>query len=340
MTARILAAGPLMSGLLFVMYSSGAVAEEQHASPLEDDRGTVSFVYENDWVGNSDRNYTNGVRLSYVSKAIVPDGLTETIADRILNTEDGSRVRWGAALGHSLFTPDDIEAPQPLPDQHPYAAWLYGEFSVFAEKTDRIDQFTLQLGVVGPDAGGEWVQNEVHDIVGAPQARGWDNQIGNEVGVVLSYDRRYRAMRSLNIGSLGTDISPSFGISVGNVQTNARAGVMVRLGEDLRSDYGPSRVRPSLAGADYFAPQDNFSWYVFGGVEARAVAHNIFIDGSLFRDSDNDLARRALVGDIQFGVAWQIYGTQFGITFVERTDQFKGQSSPHRFGSFSIARKL
>ena len=329
-----------LAGLFLSASVRGATADETSVSPLEDDSGTVAFVYENDWVGNSDRNYTNGVRLSYVSKAIVPDGLTETIADKILNTEEGTRVRWGAALGHSLFTPDDIETSQPLPDQHPYAAWLYGEFSVFAEKTDQIDQFTLQLGVVGPNAGGEWVQNEVHNIVGAPQARGWDNQIGNEVGVVLSYDRRYRAFRSLNIGSLGTDITPSFGLSVGNIQTNARAGVMVRLGEDLRSDYGPSRVRPSLAGAGYFAPGDNFSWYVFGGVEARAVAHNIFIDGSLFRDSESELSRHTLVGDIQFGVAWQLYGTQFGITFVERTDQFEGQTSPHRFGSFSIARKL
>ncbi|MBK8542978.1 MAG: DUF2219 family protein [Caulobacteraceae bacterium] len=56
-------------------------------------------------------------------------------------------------------------------------------------------------------------------------------------------------------------------------------------GAGSRQRLRPAHI-PSLAGAGYFTPRDNFSWYVFAGIEGRAVAHNIFLDGSLFRDDD------------------------------------------------------
>lgn len=61
---------------------------------------------------------------------------------------------------------------------------------------------------------------------------------------------------------------------------------MLRLGQRLPLDYGPPRIQPSLPGSGFFVPpQDRFGWYLFAGVEGRAVARNIFLDGNTFRDS-------------------------------------------------------
>jgi len=86
-----------------------------------DDRGTWSFNWENDIYGGTDRNYSNGVRLSYVSPAVTEEGFHRWLADTIIGLEDGDSVRYGFAVGHSIFTPEDTETAAPLPDQHPYA---------------------------------------------------------------------------------------------------------------------------------------------------------------------------------------------------------------------------
>ena len=56
----------LVSALLFIGGSSSA--EPVGELPYEDS-GTFAIVFENDSFTASDRNYTNGVRFSYLSKA-------------------------------------------------------------------------------------------------------------------------------------------------------------------------------------------------------------------------------------------------------------------------------
>ncbi len=315
-----------------------AHAEDEPA--LNDERGTISFVYENDWVdGGKDRNYTNGFRVSYVSGAKPTDGLSEWLSDHLMGTDEETVSRRGFAFGHSIFTPNDIGLETDIPNDHPYGAWLYGEYTLMTAKKDQVDQFTVQLGVVGPSAGGEWVQNEVHKLIGAEPAKGWDNQLQDEVGVVISYDRRFRALWQAGNSDFGADLTPSAGVTFGNIQTNARVGGMVRIGQDLRSDYGPARIRPALAGAGYFTPGDKISWYVFGGVEGRYVAHDIFLNGSLFNDGPS-VKSKNWVGDFQGGFAIQLGDTQFAFTYVERTPEFEGQQGAHRFGAFTLARKF
>ncbi|HAD26245.1 MAG TPA: DUF2219 domain-containing protein, partial [Alphaproteobacteria bacterium] len=45
----------------------------------------------------------------------------------------------------------------------------------------------------GPAAQGEFVQNEWHKLIGADKANGWDNQIKDEIGINLSFERAWRS---------------------------------------------------------------------------------------------------------------------------------------------------
>ena len=320
---------------------SSARADEDDFLNRYDDSATWTFVEENDLFAGTDRNYTNGLRLAYVSGFKDVHGVSEFFARTIIGAPEDAGIRRGFALGHSIFTPTDIDQTEPLADQHPYAGWFYGEYSAIVEQRDRIDQITMQFGVVGPAAGGEFVQNNWHSLIGAEEAQGWANQIGNEPGFVLSYDRRFRALALSDPDkAISADLTPNFGASVGNVYTSARAGLTLRIGEDLSNDYGPPRIRPSLAGGGYFAPRDRFSWYIFAGIEARVVAHNIFLDGSLFDDEITHVTSETLTGDIQAGLVTQIRRVQIGYTYVIRAKEFKEQDERQEFGAVSFSVKF
>ena len=69
---------------------------------------------------------------------------------------------------------------------------------------------------------------------------------------------------------VGIDASPNAGISVGNVLTQGKTGLTFHVGQNLEGNYGPPRIRPSLAGAGYYRGVDAASWYLFAGAEGRA----------------------------------------------------------------------
>ncbi|MEE4209488.1 MAG: lipid A deacylase LpxR family protein [Parvularcula sp.] len=320
-----------------------AMATGAAAQVADDPFPTLSVVAENDGYFGSDDNYTSGLRLSYLSGNSPLEAGSRFLARGILGFDaplEDMRMRRGFAIGQQIYTPDDLTVSGPLPDQQPYAGYLYGEASLLIEQAGRVDQVALQLGVVGPSALGEAVQNGFHAILGREDAQGWDNQIENAPAVTLSYDRQRRILASRYGYGLGWDVIPAFGLSLGTVETSLRGGVTFRLGENLKAGYGPPRVRPALAGSGFFTPEGQRSWYVFAGVEGRAVAHNIFLDGSLFRADDPSVTSRVFVGDFQAGAAVQLLGTQLGFTYVQRSREFKELDGPQTFGAISLSTRF
>lgn len=308
--------------------------------PVGDGRGTWSFVIENDVYAGTDRNYTNGVRLSYLTGFKPARGISGFFARNLLGVDEGEGVRQGFAVGQSIFTPEDTQLVEAPPDQHPYAGWLYGEYALLVEGDNSTDQLYFQAGVVGPSAGAEWVQNNFHDVIGSDEAEGWSDQLDDEPGFQIGYDKKLRALAEIETLGLGADLTPDFGVVAGNVLTQATLGLTLRLGIDLRSDYGPPRIRPSLAGAGFFTPQSAFSGYLFAGVQGRAVARNIFLDGNSFDDDLPSVDKKYFVADFQAGLVVQIEDVQLAYTFVTRTEEFDDQEDRQQFGAFSFSFKF
>jgi hypothetical protein len=313
-----------------------------------DSKGVFSLTVENDSLSSgADRNYTSGIRLGYVSEADrVPDWLQGAggFTRALSNSEPDF---WGFAIGQSIFTPEDISAVPAPPDQHPYAGWLYMQISVGAEE-DRsdgrapryLDTYEFELGITGPAAMGEEAQRGIHQWLGAPDPRGWDSQLENEVAFAVSYDRRWRAFRVFGdyFGGLEADLTPSAGASLGTLRTEARVGVAARVGQRIDSDYGPPRVRPSLAGVEHFRG-GQFSWNVFAGVQGRAVAHNLFLDGNTFEDSAS-VERTPFVLDMQTGFSITAGSVRLAYTYVWRTEEFETQPTRQDFGALSLSVRL
>jgi hypothetical protein len=315
--------------------------------------GSISLYTENDkYFAGTDRNYTNGFKLSALSTNLrsfrdrdVP-GLLRTIADQIDGfIEPDRRPKLGLSLGQSIYTPTDIAIAEYQPDDRPYAAWLYVGAAFHNYRPERTrddgsrsparaDVFEVNLGMVGPAALGRQVQNAVHELLGIATAQGWEHQIHNEPGLNLIYESKWRFSTTAARDRWGADVLPYWGVCLGNVFTYANVGAEVRWGYRLPDDFGTSLIRPT--GDSNSERRARFSWFVFAGAEARAVARDITLDGNSWRDSPS-IAKEHFVYDLTagFGVGgehWQLTYTQ-----ARRSREFQGQNEAQDFGSVSVS---
>jgi len=301
---------------------------------------------------NSDKHYTQGLRLSFLSPTLKPGGWTDGVFDFVGNIPtvfaDGAqsqrRVSW--FFGQSIFTPKNLDIKPPDPRDRPYAGWLYVGPSLLQETDgNQLENFEIEAGVIGPGALGRQVQNDFHQFIGIHEAQGWSNQLQNEPGGVLAYDRLWRfgvPFLHWEDGGVqdGVDIVPQLGATVGNVFDYVQAGAQLRIGHHLETDYGPIRVRPSISGTDYFNSShlgDDIGWYIFAGAGGRAVARNIFLDGNSFRTSPH-VEHKTFVADLQGGLSvyWSDH-LRADFSAVRRTDEFVGQRAPDVIGTAALA---
>lgn len=308
--------------------------------PKPDEHGTFSLVIENDLFYNTDRRYTSGVRASYMTaKGDEPDWLREAaVKVPMLGWHSDIRVEY--ALGQSMFTATNKLLRDPPQGDRPYAGWLYGSVGLVARTNNVLDQFLVSVGVVGPASLAHESQDFIHSIVDSPEAQGWDTQLKNEPTLQFTYQRSWQSPEFRLPGGFGVDATPHMGAALGNVYTYANTGAMLRFGQNLPTDFGPPRVQPSLPGSGYFerAP-GGFGWYLFAGVDGRAVAHNIFLDGNTFANS-RSVEKENFVGDAQFGLAVVVDGVRFAYTHVLRTREYVGQDASDQFGAFSVSMKF
>jgi hypothetical protein len=332
-----------------VVGGAGASAQEVRGAPpsqpAQDSRGTIAFVFENDLFSGEDKYYTNGWQLSWRSPSYDPPSWLRWLGDhsRFLLPRGGA-MRWGAGLGQNIYTPSDTQLRVPDPSDRPYAGWLYAAlgFAAYADRGPRLTEFgavELQLGVVGPSALGEQVQNNVHDFINVDRALGWDYQLKDEPGVNLILTRQYRLTHPFNAADprgYAIGFVPGYSVSLGNVQTYASAGLTMRIGRNLLSDFGPPRIRPAPAGSGFFQPDGRWGWYVLAGFEGRAVAQDIFLDGNTWRDGPS-VTKRNFVGDGNFGFAIILPWTRLSYVHTFRSREFDEQKTPAEFGSLSAS---
>jgi lipid A 3-O-deacylase len=281
----------------------------------------------------TDRMYVNGLDLGWTSPTtVVPNFL----ADLGRSLWGNGQQRVAIDLTQQIYTPIDTEASIPNPHDRPYAGVLLGNFSLMSDADDSRSVLTLSLGVVGPGAGAETVQNGFHDIIGQNHTNGWGSQIQNTPAIELLHERTWRLPMG-TVAGLETDALPSLTIGLGDLRDYLQTGVTFRIGQGLNSDYGVPRIRPGLSGGDAYRPNRPFAWYVFGGVDGQAVAYDMLLQSSPFRGGPH-VSTVWDVGEMQGGFAVMAYGMRLTFAYVAQTQEFEGQSGGlHQFGSASIS---
>lgn len=311
-------------------------------------RQNLLLYFENDIFGGTDQHYTNGVKLTWLSSDLskyadderLPFWAQDAISYIPFIHEQGLIRNVGLSIGQNLYTPSDRDARELLKDDRPYAAWLYFSTALHSKNREKLDSFEITAGMVGPSALGEQTQNNIHDLFNIGRANGWEHQLRDEPGLILSWQRTLRFWSERMDRGFGVDFLPRFGVSAGNVLTQANAGAEFRIGWNLPSDFGTSLINP---GGGVGSPVDDndprlrdaIGFHLFFGAEGRAVARNIFLDGNTWRDSHH-VDKKYFVGDLVGGMAL-LYG-DFKITYsqVYRTEEYDGQDGGQTFGSLSL----
>ncbi len=309
-------------------------------SPLK--FGSLTVITENDkYLAGSDRYYTNGFKLSALSAPLdnftdvsVPAPVRWVATHLSALVPPGHDAKLGLSLGQNIYTPADIHTPTPNPADRPYSAGLYvgAAFQSYDLARGVLDTMDLRLGVVGPAAFGEQIQNGFHDLIHVQHALGWSHQIHNELGLVLTFARKWRRATAGARTGLGADVIPHAAISLGNVVTAAGTGIAVRAGWRLPADFGTDLIYPS---GDSNSDRPGLSAFLFAAADGRAVARDITLDGNSFRSSPS-VPKKTFVADLVMGFAVGGKSWQLSYSQAVRTKEFRSQASDDIFGSVSL----
>jgi len=264
--------------------------------------GQFSLFAENDLVYHTDEFYTHGTRLQYIT-------------DNDL----------GVAIGQNMYTPTDITIKELIPNDRPYAGWLY--FSTFVDVLPYWGGELFienQIGMTGHDSFADDTQTLIHKWIHSRIPKGWNNQIPNHFGELLMGKYTYSL-----IGNKYFAIDPYIGAGVGNIVDYANHGILVYLGYNLPKNRNLTRTIS-------FKVAENTGWnpyaYVYGGSELKYMAYNMLLSDSRFTIHPNDM-----IIDKLSGVVVGCRYVELAFTLCYRSKEFIEQEKDERFGSAKIS---
>lgn len=300
---------------------------------------TVTLMHDNDEWFDTDREYTEGSRLSAVSRDWGRADWAQTLARWLPGVEPGEGVSAGFGLGYYLYVPENIATTTPVPNERPYASWLHASALLTGEKDRTLDTWKLDLGVVGPSAQGEHIVTFFHSAFSGREMNGWDDQIEDRLGLQAAWERRWRNISDLG-GGWQLDVSPAIGIEAGTVSIAADAGVTLRLGSNLAADFAPPRTGP-LGGSVARTSGDGWSGYLFASANGRYQPYDVFLDEPGGSTSDpirggQAISRDDLRGEVSLGAVLAHGGARLTVAVTEETRRYDQQSERQRYGEITL----
>lgn len=294
-------------------------AAEVALPPKAPSHWVVSLTEENDKFGpkNKDRYYTQGLKLA-------------------LNRDDNTFF----SFTQEINTPSDTINPNPPDTDMPYSGalylgWGFGGILERGGRRDCLYSVEAKLGVIGPSAGGETIQNKFHELIGTAASAGWGTQTPDEV--VVNVDAEFRRRFDLDARGKGyRDLIARTGVQLGTLRTEFILGAQFRWGVNLDKSWGHSYIRQSngydpVATLRTDGARPNFSYWAFADTQVEVVLRNYATDGANFRES-RGVTRSPIVLQCALGTTFQVYSCSATYFIAIRTKEFETQADAHFFG--------
>ncbi|HMP91062.1 MAG TPA: lipid A deacylase LpxR family protein [Kiritimatiellia bacterium] len=311
---------------------------------------------------NEDRNYTMGLLMQWEGDAVKQSGAgqpLELMHDKLQRWFPGlsnyKDPRVGIGAGIVVYTPENLEAKEPLSDDRPYASLLYGSIISTYINTQSVSlvRHELRAGVLGLRIA-ENVQTWIHQAIrasrndgsGRVDPEGWSNQIsdGGEPTLLyrIGYSRRFGEIESVDQRFHWFQSQFDSDIAVG-YNNYVSAGLTIKIGYIDRYKLQPPtqigdpnilNALPTNGSTDKNIngkPSGDRSAeiYMFGRLTGSAVAYNALIQGQ-FRsipDEYKEIDIEHFVAGWQYGVTFD--NGDFALTYAinGRTPEFKSSGS-------------
>ena len=336
----------LAGSIIVTAFAISPAAFAQTASlPPADDGSIYTVRVENDVTGRTDEYYTSGLQLGWTGPTGEVPGFLANFGHAVLGA---GNQRVSIDLSQQMYTPSDTQLNPPDPNDRPYAATLLLTGQLIQDTETSRTRLGVQAGVLGPDAGGEIVQNGFHTIIGDVQSEGWGYQLDNRPVLNFFADRTWRvplltlaSLPSLNASPIGVDVLPDVTGFVGTEQIYAQAGGILRVGQGLDDDFGAGRIMPGIDGGDAYLPDSGVAWYLFGGVDGQAIAYNTLLEGNSFSDSGPSVTKKPFVAEFEVGFAVIWHGLRLTFSQTWQTHEFTTQQGGmFDFGSVALSARF
>ncbi|NCA77145.1 MAG: lipid A deacylase LpxR family protein [Alphaproteobacteria bacterium] len=236
----------------------------------------LEFSFDNDILDYTDRFYTNGIRVELIHPGLRSNPLAVTM----IPYWSSATNYYGLAVVQNMYTPSTTKTGGIKIGDRPYAAYLY--FSTKKITNDPVHRFRqttgLDVGIIGPNSYGEWVQRAFHTSVPTNnEPLGWEYQIQNDL--VLNYNLAYEkgivsaSHFEVNLQAVG---------QIGTLYTNTSGGIGLRAGwiNPYFANLGVEKGR-ILRGKGLKKNQ----FFVFLRGSGKLVGYDATLQGGLFNKS-------------------------------------------------------
>jgi lipid A 3-O-deacylase len=283
---------------------------------------SFQFSYANDLFNATDRYYTQGVLIELRAPFVKHSPLSHLL----LPAETDAVNEYGLSLQQDVFTPYTILKEGVYKGERPYCATLYLSHHLMSwdwRKGTTLET-KLDLGVIGPAAGGEQMQTAIHTALDNALPRGWKHQVSNDL--LLNYTFIYEEAMLIKkhfvlltgfqsrIGTVYDDAGISFGIKTGKVN---------------------SFFLPAAASGAH--------WQIFANMGATVVAYNATMQGGVFNRSSEYVLSGDEIERVVFhadaGIKVQIKRVEISYSNSYITAEFN-HGLDHGWGVFGIAIKM
>lgn len=309
--------------LLFVLWLPTAVLCQKidHMVSFRDMQSEryFRFNYDNDFFAAADRNYTQGYALEFVLPA-----LQKNPVNFLFFKPKDVTFRYGLALEHIGFTPNDYVSPSIQFGDRPFASALMLKSFVIGTDTMRRARLSqsFSLGIIGPRAFGEEMQVGIHKVIGDKIPEGWPNQIANDVVVNYRFAYEKQVFRFRNTMSLQADTA----VQLGTLFANASLGINTTLGL-LDDTFAPKTSKT------------DFSAYLFVRPLVHVVGYDATLQGGWFnRRSPYTIATADMerfTASLEYGAIFKTGTLYFEYTRTSSTREFETGSSA-KWGGIKI----
>jgi hypothetical protein len=238
--------------------------------------------YENDFFTGTDRDYTQGIYLEWVNASFRHFPLM-----KLLWKPRNSSIKYGLALENNGYTPNIIDNPEIQYGDRPYAGVILLKTFLTAINENRRERVTTMLstGLIGPWAGDEDMQKDIHHWIHYTQPLGWHNQIKNDAAVdyQVNYERAFLSWKD------HLSLSSYMSARLGTLSTKASVGAVAMIG-NFNDAFTVNHLN-----------KKKFQFYVYDFPAVSAIGYDATLQGGLFDRSsvytipDKDIRRITFV---------------------------------------------
>jgi len=307
---------------------------------------TLSVAFDNDVFANDDAGYTSGTHIAWLGSDLNNTNLNKSdniyghfIKNAVENLPFFSlnkqkKHNAGISIYQMIFTPEDISKSEADYNDIPYSSSLLSSFFFFEWDRESYHEYSLDIGIVGRNAGAEWVQETFHKVAGKIPS-GWDTQLDNKLMLGVSYGYGIKSWARTYANKFESDWVNAFRCQVGNFYTGVSGSSIWRFGknypENFNSSFPGTMGHSPLLGA--LRKNTSLGWSVSSGLLAEAVAYFYIIDSA----EEYDINRNKFSLSVMGSGSLYVDNIEIAFSMRRRTALIKQASSnSETFGTIVI----